>query len=301
MPFTSRVTYPIGMRWRSKFILLLGSLLLLTACSSPVRVATTPVPRSVDQDRGPPPGTVDVSRIPNAVPRDEPRSRYGNPASYVVNGKTYYTMNESRNFVERGLASWYGEKFHGRRTSSGETYDMYAMTAAHKSLPLPTYVEITNLQNGKKIIVKVNDRGPFHDNRVIDLSYTAAAKLDILGKGTGLVEVRSIDTRTYQAQTEPPSEDRSFIPVVTNTRESNYNSPGFYIQVGSFSQMENAYRMRDRLNSLDTNLIHISEALVNGNRLFRVRIGPISDVTLADSIVANLGRYGVNEHHITLD
>lgn len=275
--------------------------IFLSACTSTIKPGSIPVPSQVERDRGPPAGTVDVSRIPDAVPRDEPRSRYGNPASYVVNGKTYYTMYSSTDFVERGLASWYGEKFHGRRTSSGETYDMYAMTAAHKSLPLPTYVEVTNLQNGKKIIVKVNDRGPFHGNRIIDLSYTAAAKLDILAKGTGLVEVRSINTVPQQAQAAPVRQDSSLTTVGSNVRNYNYNSAGFYIQVGSFSLLDNAYKMRDKLSMLGTSLLHISEAVVNGNRLYRVRIGPISDVSLADSIVSNLGRYGVNEHHITVD
>lgn len=116
----------------------------------------------------------DVSHIPDAKPRYEPRSKYGNPDSYVVNGKRYYVMKSSSGYVERGVASWYGNKFHGRRTSSGETYNMYAMTAAHKSLPLPTYARVTNLQNGRSVVVKVNDRGPFLHNRIIDLSYAAA-------------------------------------------------------------------------------------------------------------------------------
>ena len=123
----------------------------------------------------------------------EPLSRYGNPESYVVYGKTYHTLSSSKGYKERGAASWYGTKFHGKRTSSGEPYDLYAMTAAHKTLPLPTYVEVTNLKNGRTVIVKVNDRGPFHDDRLIDLSYAAAAKLDILPYGTGEVEVRAID------------------------------------------------------------------------------------------------------------
>ncbi|MGI9334397.1 MAG: septal ring lytic transglycosylase RlpA family protein [Gammaproteobacteria bacterium] len=149
-------------------------------------------PTRPGQDGGP--GTsVDVSSVPDAVPRVEPRSRRGNPESYVVFGKRYYVMNDAGGYLERGIASWYGKKFHGRTTSSGEIYDMYAMTAAHKSLPLPTYVQVTNLENQRSVVVKVNDRGPFHSNRIIDLSYTAAAKLDIVRRGTGLVEVRAID------------------------------------------------------------------------------------------------------------
>jgi len=136
---------------------------------------------------------VDVSNVANAIPRVEPHSRYGNPESYVVFGQRYFVKKSSLNHVERGIASWYGTKFHGRRTSSGEPYDMLAMTAAHKSLPLPTYAEVTNLENGRKIIVKINDRGPFKKSRIIDLSYAAAIKLGITKAGTGLVEVRAID------------------------------------------------------------------------------------------------------------
>ena len=128
---------------------------------------------------------IDVSSVKDAVPRPEPYSRYGNPPSYVVLGKRYHTLGSSDNYRERGIASWYGTKFHGHRTSSGESYDMYKMSAAHKSLPLPTYARVTNLGNGKSVIVKINDRGPFHENRLIDLSYAAASRLDILGKGTG--------------------------------------------------------------------------------------------------------------------
>ena len=152
---------------------------------------------------GPPREAVDVSRIPDAVPRVEPKSRYGNPDSYEVFGKRYYPLQSSRGYRERGVASWYGQKFHGRRTSSGETYNMHAMTAAHKTLPLPSYVQVTNLRNSRRVVVRVNDRGPFHPNRIIDLSHTAAAKLRMLGKGTALVEVRAIDPTNPGPSVEP--------------------------------------------------------------------------------------------------
>jgi len=180
-----------------------------------------------------PPEPIDVSTIPNAVPKPEPLSRYGNPVSYVVAGKRYYTMPSSSGYSERGIASWYGTKFHGQRTSSGEPYDLYAMTAAHRTLPLPTYVEVTNLRNNKSVIVKVNDRGPFHQDRLIDLSYAAAAKLGILGYGTGLVQVRAIDTGSMAAdtdgsstgewQTRPPKPGRSMTmaqPAATSGAET---------------------------------------------------------------------------------
>jgi rare lipoprotein A len=129
----------------------------------------------------------------DAIPKPEPKSRYGNPPFYDVFGKRYYVLSSSADYVERGVASWYGPGFHQVRTSSGELYDMYGMTAAHRTLPLPAYVRVTNLQNGRSVVVRVNDRGPFVGNRIIDLSYTAAARLDMLRDGTAMVEVRSID------------------------------------------------------------------------------------------------------------
>lgn len=243
------------------------------------------------KDSGPAPGSINVSSIPDATPKVEPRSKYGNPGSYEVLGKRYHVMDSSHGYVERGIASWYGRKFHGRRTSSGETYDMYAMTAAHKSLPLPTYVKVLNLRNGREIIVKVNDRGPFHDNRIIDLSYVAAAKLGIIENGTGLVEVRAINPRNYR---EDEGRIRQVAARVTN-------EAGFYIQVGAFTQILNAVNLRDRLASISLGTVHISEAVVDDTQVYRVRIGPIMKVDVADRIVARLGRYGVFEHHIIVD
>lgn len=263
-------------------------ILLLNGCAPAVRV--------VDRDRGPRAGSIDVSGIPDAVPRHEPRSKYGNPPSYVVFGKRYYVMESGDNFVERGIASWYGEKFHGRRTSSGEPYDMFGMTAAHKSLPLPTYVEVINLENGKRVVLKVNDRGPFHENRVIDLSYTAAKKLDILQRGTGLVEVRSIDPDRFDGAQRGVA--GRGLTVRTDTE---YNSTGFYIQVGAYSELGNAMTMRKKLGPLGDKLLSISEVRLNGGALYRVRFGPITDVALADRIVENLRDYGVFDHYITIE
>ncbi len=270
-------------------LLLVCLTIFLYACSFGGSVIT--------RDRGPTPGSVDVSGIPDAIPKNEPRSKYGNPESYVVFGKRYYVMESSHNFVERGIASWYGEKFHGRRTSSGETYDMYAMTAAHKSLPLPTYVEVTNLENGKRIVVKVNDRGPFHENRIIDLSYTAATKLDIIGKGTGWVEVRSVGPGYTTAKRGAPV----ISPRASGNTGISYDKGGFYIQVGAFSEMTNAVKMRDKLVPIARNLISISEVTVNDDKVFRVRFGPLSDVSLADKIVNSLGTYGVYDHYVTVN
>jgi rare lipoprotein A len=134
-----------------------------------------------------------MASIPDAVPVQEERSRYGNPPEYEVLGRTYRVLATSRGYEAEGMASWYGPDFQGRRTSSGDPYDMYAMTAAHTSLPLPTYVEVTNLENGRRVVVRVNDRGPFHADRIIDLSYVAAWKLGMVGRGTARVRVRALE------------------------------------------------------------------------------------------------------------
>jgi rare lipoprotein A len=162
---------------------------VLSACSSAPRVSAPPPTVQVPARSAPPPPT-HLLDVPDAIPRAEPRSIYGNPPSYEVFGKRYYVMASSVGYVERGVASWYGPGFHKELTSVREPYDMYGMTAAHKTLPLPAYVRVTNLQNGRSCVVRVNDRGPFVGNRIIDLSYTAAAKLDMLRDGTAMVEVR---------------------------------------------------------------------------------------------------------------
>ena len=163
----------------------------VTACFSTPPQPNPPV-TTIQPPPVPPPPAV-LGGVPDAVPRVEPRSRNGNPPFYDVLGKRYYVLSSSSGYWERGVASWYGPGFHKERTSTGEPYDMYGMTAAHKTLPLPAYLRVTNLQNGRSIVVRVNDRGPFVGNRIIDLSYTAAAKLDMLRNGTAMVELRSID------------------------------------------------------------------------------------------------------------
>ena len=244
---------------------------------------------SVEKD-GAPGRDIDVESVPDAVPRVEPRSKYGNPDSYEVLGKRYYVMHDSNGYIERGIASWYGTKFHGKRTSSGETYDMYAMTAAHKSLPLPTYVRVRNLKNNRSIIVKVNDRGPFHENRIIDLSYTAAKKLGIQANGTGLVEVSAINPYTYAG--EKPS-----------VRKVGYQKGdiGFYIQVGAFADRYNAEKLTEKLHILGDSLVKISQTVHSDTVLHRVRIGPLYDIGKADKIVTQLAKIGVHDHHIVID
>lgn len=179
------------------FTITLCMCVCLPACSKKRRLPQSV--RAVKNDGAPKQIPKNLSRIPNAKPKIEPLSRWGNrygkSNSYVIFNKRYHVRSTSRGYKERGFASWYGTQFHGRKTSNGDKYDMFAMTAAHKTLPLPTYVKVTNLKNNKRIIVKVNDRGPFHQNRIIDLSYAAALKLGMLGQGTAKVEVESVDPR----------------------------------------------------------------------------------------------------------
>jgi len=152
-------------------------------------------PARPDQDGYPDAASVpaDIHAVPDATPVAEPRSRYGNPKEYEVFGERYFVLNSADGYKEQGRASWYGTKFQGRRTSSGEPYDMFQMTAAHKTLPLPTYVRVTRKSNGHSVVVRVNDRGPFHTGRIIDLSYAAAARLDLLKEGSADVEVEALD------------------------------------------------------------------------------------------------------------
>jgi rare lipoprotein A len=247
--------------------------------------------RNVQQpsDRAPdnPP---DVSHVPNAVPKPEPRSRYGNPDSYVVFGERYYTMPSSKGYHERGLASWYGTKFHGKRTSSGEPYDIYGMTAAHKTLPLPTYVEVTNLDNGRSVIVKVNDRGPFHSERIIDLSYTAAHKLGILGKGTGRVEVRAIDPL---APDHVPNDEPVLVQEDTATRKPA--DAQLYLQAGAFQSESNARRLQEKIQTGKLGMVRVVKASTDHGTFFKVQIGPLQDITEATRIAQALKPLGVDQ------
>ncbi|MFN2348023.1 MAG: septal ring lytic transglycosylase RlpA family protein [Thioalkalivibrio sp.] len=273
-------------------LLLVGLLVLvLAACSSPAPHGPAPA----RQQDAPPSRPPDLSGVPDAVPRYEPRSRYGNPASYEVFGQTYHVKNSADGYVERGVASWYGTKFHGRRTSSGEPYDMYAMTAAHTRLPLPTYVQVTNLDNGRSVVVKVNDRGPFARNRIIDMSYAAAHRLGMVEQGTARVEVRAIDPgapATRMARPEPIPAPVSGVGNVTADGK-------VYVQLGAFSSRHNAEQMLAQLRAQDLGQAVIHEA--EDRQVFRVRIGPLASVELADQTARDLQRLGYGDYRIVVD
>lgn len=237
----------------------------LTACGGP------------DVRDGPPAGRVDPDAIPEPTPRAEPRSPYGNHTPYTVLGRTYHVLDSAAGYHETGRASWYGSKFHGKPTSSGEPYDMYKATAAHRTLPLPTFVRVTNLENGRDLVVRVNDRGPFHSDRIIDLSWGAALKLGIVDAGTARVRVEAIDTgrRGGLAVQEPRT-----LPV--------------HIQVGAFSDRDRARRVRSLLERERLGPVDIERTSTRVGRVWRVRIGPVRRAGEAKKLFGRILELGLD-------
>ncbi len=235
--------------------------LLLISCAGEQKKAPEP---------GDGPSLLDLkaSDVADAVPRAEPLARYGNQSPYEVFGKKYSVMQSNKGYHEQGVASWYGSKFHGRRTSSGEPYDMHLATAAHKSLPLPTYAEVTNLDNGHKVIVKINDRGPFKDGRLIDLSYGAALRLDMIATGTARVDVRVIDVDSG------------------DNRET-------WLQAGAYGRREGAEQLAGQLELADVSPVSIHKT---GN-LFRVWLGPYLSSVELESVIARVIELGFERPH----
>jgi rare lipoprotein A len=284
------------------------SLLAVQGCSLLRRgPETTPRPPA-----GAPKPPRDLASTPDAVPRAEPRSRHGNPETYEVFGKKYRVMKSARGHVERGLASWYGPGFHAERTSSGEPYDMYAMSAAHKQLPIPSYVRVTHLGNGRSVVVRVNDRGPFVGNRIIDLSYTAAYKLGMIGTGTAPVEIRVLQpgdassgratAATPVAPTAAPTSAPKTAPTpapnsapitaqVVDTLSLGISSR--FLQTGSFGSRPNAEAMTRRLAQSGIRNAVVREARIGGRTVYRVQVGPLDNAVEADDMVERLRLVGV--------
>jgi len=304
------------------------ALLLIAACAAPRRPAPAPAPTPTLT----PPAT--VTGVPEAVPRAEPRSASGNPPFYEVAGHRYIVLASAAGYRERGVASWYGADFHGLRTATGERYDMFAMTAAHKTLPIPCYARVTNLSNGHSVVVRINDRGPFVATRIIDLSYTAAAKLDMIRNGTAFVDVEVLSPANPPSGTALPVTTQSASaasvgvssvpPVVapvepaatTTPAGATAGAPGttsgmatpatalpampppaavaaghFYIQVGAFSQADNAQRVARKLR--EAGLEHVfTLAPAADQSLQRVRVGPIASVQEFDALIARLTALG---------
>ncbi|KDE40371.1 MAG: septal ring lytic transglycosylase RlpA family protein [Nitrincola lacisaponensis] len=287
-----------------RFLLVLSLFFLfLSGCAS--RTTDAPQSRPTDSfgrysmqhDKAPvnPP---DVSKVPDAVPRYEPHSRGGNRSPYEVFGQTYTVLPSAEGYRETGIASWYGMKFHGHLTSNGEVYDMYEMTAAHKSLPLPTFARVTNLDNGRSVIVRVNDRGPFHDDRLIDLSYAAAYRLDILQQGTGRVKVEAITPRPEAhmlASAGPVSQASSSVSPVS-LRASHDRR---YLQVGAFATEESARRAQQQVQSVANGLpVGIYTAAPSGSVVYRVKIGPLTVGEPLDQLIAGLANAGFHSPHL---
>lgn len=225
---------------------------------------------SMQRDRGPD-RVVDLAHVPDAVPRSEPLSRWGNKSPYEVLGKRYYVLPSAEGYRARGNASWYGKKFHGHTTSNGEIYDMYQMTAAHKSLPLPSFVKVTNLENGRQVIVRVNDRGPFHADRLIDLSYAAAYRLGMLQNGTARVEVEAIMAGSSEAVLAQSRQPRPAPPAAGQAA-----SGGRSLQVAAFSTESKAQAVAARLLGLLQEPVQVRPVQRDTRTLYRVQLGPLS-------------------------
>ncbi|WP_456270071.1 septal ring lytic transglycosylase RlpA family protein [Kushneria sp. AK178] len=260
---------------------------------------------------------VDVSRVPDAVPRVEPLSRSGNQSTYQVRGKRYHVLSSSQGYSQTGLASFYGRKFQGYDTANGEQYDMYAMSAAHRSLPLPTFARVTNLANDRSVIVRVNDRGPFHDDRLIDLSYAAASRLDMLGDGTARVRVTAIDPRQWQAQhnndqrmaarsegegvsvtsgTDAPrrqgvnaSSIQSHVPATGSSNQAG----AVYLQVAALGSDAQARALRDRLEARLSRPVRVTRHAA----MHRVQVGPLADPIMVESVRSELHDAGYDQLH----
>ena len=302
MPATVRLLTPV---------LFLALCVSLAGCSVARRHPEHPrgeIPSGSNVPSPPP----DVLSIPDAVPRPEPRGTRGNPPFYEVFGKRYHVMADSAGWVERGTASWYGPGFHAASTSLGEPYDMYGMTSAHKTLPIPCYAEVTNLRNGRRVVVRINDRGPFVGDRIIDLSYTAAAKLDMLLAGTAPVEVRVITPGapgsalppTVAASPPPPVMPTAPVmpppaaPAVTVVNAPAARIPGvtaMFIQAGVFADHENARRRVESLLAAGLELASLDEMPRNDKTLHRVRVGPFGSVEEFDLAMKRLRGLGITD------
>ena len=271
---------------------------------------------------GPPP---DLNRIPEPQPKVEPRSQYGNKSPYTVLGESYRVLPSASGYVERGIASWYGNKFHGYTTSTFEKYDMYAYSAAHKTLPLPSYARVTNLENGRSVVVRVNDRGPFVQNRIVDLSYVAAVKIGVWPKGTAMVEVRAInpDAPDESFRDSPERAESAACPdSATPSRSPGRSARGrcilhrdgvdsaapgktpkplLYLQVGAYGDRANAESAAAKLRAARLGDVRIVAAQVGGRSVQRVRLGPIRDVDEADRLTPQVRALGLGEPRVAID
>jgi rare lipoprotein A len=273
---------------------------MMTCSSAPAPEQTPESPNvgrySISQDRAPT-RIVDLASIPEVIPEPLNRTGAGNRSPYTVLGKSYEVMPTEVGYNERGVASWYGEKFHGHKTSNGEVFDMFLASAAHKSLPIPSFLRVTNLDNNRSIVVRVNDRGPFHGDRVIDLSYAAAVKLGYADRGTARVQLESIiATGTFGDRVVRAANSGGNETLRVNSTDSKY------LQVGAFSDLSAAQEVTSKVEEITSLPVFIWTVNTSSNKiLHRVRVGPISDPgqiqRVSESVVAaNLGSpYTVTE------
>ena len=241
----------------------------LAACSTPPPSQSPPLPQDnadvsvseryhVEQDSAPL-RPISQDEVFDAIPQADPILRFGNVSPYVIDGVTYHVLEDYSDYREQGTASWYGAKFSGHKTSNGELYDLYQPSAAHKTLPIPSYARVTNLDNGKSIVVRVNDRGPFHSDRIIDLSYAAAVKLGYMEQGTAQVEVEVMEVVGVEDRRDP--------------LYGNYR----YLQLGAFGREASAQTLVEALKPLLTAEVFVSVVESDGTLLYRVRVGPVDD------------------------
>lgn len=272
-------------------------LILLGACASQPRYPASSDRYTIQQDRAPA-GTVDIASIPDVIPEPINRTLAGNRSPYTILGRTYRVLETEEGYAERGVASWYGEKFHGHQTSNGEVFDMFKASAAHKTLPIPSFLRVTNLDNNRSLIVRVNDRGPFHGDRVVDLSYAAALKLGFAERGTARVQLEAIMPPTHSGEVQPLA--RTSAPELLPAPGSDMART--YLQVGAFADAQTAQRLTLQLQEITPLPVFIQETTIDAGRtLHRVRVGPIADSDqvrfLTERVVAaNLGSpYTVTE------
>ena len=271
-----------GVRCVAKALLLPALVMLVGCASSPSATPASPNAGryQISQDRAPT-RVLKASEVRDVVPTAINRTMAGNRSPYEVLGKHYRVMSSEEGYFERGVASWYGEKFHGHKTSNGEIFDMYEVSAAHKSLPIPSFLKVTNLDNNRSIVVRVNDRGPFHGDRIIDLSYAAAVKLGYADRGTARVELEAIVVKgdAPRERIEQPQLARVGGGKIANQ----------YLQVGAYSMRGSAQEVAKQLQGLTRQPVRIEEVRSSqGQTLHRVRIGPLSDLTEVDMLKARV-------------
>jgi rare lipoprotein A len=286
--------------WLKRLLPIAAAVVLASACGTAPKKAEQKTSPKYYSDDGPPESIPEnLAQIPDAVPRDEPFHRYAN-RPYTVFGLTYVPVVDKQPTRERGIASWYGKKFQGKPTSSGEPYDMFAMTAAHKTLPIPSFARVTNVKTGQSVVVRINDRGPFHSDRVIDLSYAAAARIGIASAGSGLVEVERIVVSQGEpvvAAAPPPPPPPTMAAVATPIVAQEASA--LWLQLGAFSSAETAESFRAKI-SRDLPWINEPVEVSAREGLYRVRLGPYRNATeagaIADKVRASLGFAPVLTH-----